>query len=76
MKGTANDGKAPPVVGLESGALPLDPALTAKMRKAQLKTVADVARFAVKNMPDERATEPRRRCLLEYLGLRFEGERR
>jgi cytochrome c len=42
---------APPLVGLDTGALPLDPPATAKHRKTQFKTVADVADFAVKNMP-------------------------
>lgn len=42
---------APPVVGLDNGALPLDPPPNAKHRKTQFKTVADVADFAVKNMP-------------------------
>jgi len=46
-----NDGKAPPVVGLDKGALPLDPPATAKFRKTQFKTVADVADFVVKSMP-------------------------
>lgn len=46
-----NDGKAPPVVGLDKGALPLAPPPTAKMRKTQFKTVADVADFVVKTMP-------------------------
>lgn len=46
-----NDGKAPPVVGLSAGALPLAPAPTAKMRKTQFKTVADVADFVAKTMP-------------------------
>lgn len=48
---SGNDGKAPPVVGLDKGALPLDPAPTAKFRKTQFKTVADVADFVVKSMP-------------------------
>jgi cytochrome c len=47
-------GKAPAVVGLKSGALPLDPPPSAKYRKTQFKTVADVAAFAVKNMPADR----------------------
>jgi cytochrome c len=46
-----NDGKAPPVVGLDQGALPLEPAPTAKFRKTQFKTVGDVADFVVKSMP-------------------------
>jgi len=46
-----NDGKAPPVVGLDKGALPLDPPPTAKFRKTQFKTVGDVADFVVKTMP-------------------------
>jgi len=46
-----NDGKAPPVVGLKAGALPLAPAATAKMRKSQFKTVGDVADFVAKTMP-------------------------
>jgi S-disulfanyl-L-cysteine oxidoreductase SoxD len=46
-----NDGKAPAVVGLKSGALSLDPPATAKYRKTQFRTVADVADFVTKNMP-------------------------
>jgi mono/diheme cytochrome c family protein len=42
---------APPVVGLDKGALPLDPPAGAKYRKTQFKTVADIADFVVKNMP-------------------------
>jgi S-disulfanyl-L-cysteine oxidoreductase SoxD len=44
-------GKAPPVVGLQSGALPLDPPASSKHRTGQFKTVADVASFVVANMP-------------------------
>jgi cytochrome c len=44
-------GKAPPVVGLKTGALPLNPPPNAKYRKTQFKTVADVADFVTKNMP-------------------------
>jgi cytochrome c len=44
-------GKAPPIVGLKSGALPLNPPPTAKLRKTQFRTVADVAGFVMKNMP-------------------------
>lgn len=43
--------KAPRVVGLSEGALPLDPPATAKYRKTQFKTAADVAGFVVQNMP-------------------------
>lgn len=43
--------KAPRVVGLDKGALPLDPAPTAKYRKTQFKTAADVGGFVVKSMP-------------------------
>lgn len=42
---------APAVVGLDKGALPLDPPAGAKFRKTQFKTVADIADFVVKNMP-------------------------
>jgi cytochrome c len=42
---------APRVVGLDKGALPLDPPATSKFRKNRFETVADVATFAVKNMP-------------------------
>jgi len=42
---------APAVVGLDKGALPLAPAPTAKYRKTQFKTVADIAEFVVKTMP-------------------------
>lgn len=44
-------GDAPAVVGLDKGALPLDPPSGAKFRKTQFKTVADIADFVVKNMP-------------------------
>jgi S-disulfanyl-L-cysteine oxidoreductase SoxD len=44
-------GKAPKVVGVKDGALPLDPPATAKYRKTQFKTAADIAGFVVKNMP-------------------------
>ena len=42
---------APKVVGVDKGALPMDPPSTAKARKTQFKTAADVAGFVVKNMP-------------------------
>ena len=41
----------PAVVGLDKGALPLAPASTAKYRKTEFKTVADIADFVVKAMP-------------------------
>lgn len=43
--------KGPPVVGLDRGALPLDPPPTAQYRKSQFKTVMDIAEFVVKAMP-------------------------
>lgn len=46
-----NDGKAPPLIGLKDGALPLDPPAGAKYRKTRFKTVADVADFVVESMP-------------------------
>lgn len=50
--GASGEGaKAPRVVGLNEGALPLDPPATSKARKSQFKTAADVAEFVVKNMP-------------------------
>jgi cytochrome c len=50
--GNSGEGrKAPAVVGLDKGALPLDPPPGAKYRKTQFKTVADIANFVVKNMP-------------------------
>jgi len=51
--GAAGEGKAgaPPVVGLDKGALPLDPPPGAKGRTTQFKTVADIADFVVKAMP-------------------------
>jgi S-disulfanyl-L-cysteine oxidoreductase SoxD len=47
--------KAPRVVGLDEGALPLDPPATRRVRKEQFVTVADVAGFVVANMPPEEA---------------------
>ena len=44
-------GSGPRVVGLKDGALPLDPPAERKFRKSRFVTVADVADFAVKNMP-------------------------
>jgi cytochrome c5 len=44
-------GKAPRLVGVSQGALPLDPPGTAKFRKAQFRTAADIAGFVVKAMP-------------------------
>src|SRR3954470_24956495 len=51
-EGTAD---APAVVGLDKGALPLDPPAKAKYRKTQFKTVADIADFVVKTMPPNKA---------------------
>jgi cytochrome c len=54
--GDAGQGaKAPRVVGLKEGALPLDPPADRKLRKRQFGTVADVAQFAVANMPPKKA---------------------
>jgi mono/diheme cytochrome c family protein len=47
-EGSAN---APAVVGLDKGALPLDPPETRKARKNKFETVADIAGFVTKNMP-------------------------
>jgi cytochrome c len=44
---------APRLVGLSQGALPLNPPATAKYRKTQFKTVADVADFATRTMPPD-----------------------
>jgi mono/diheme cytochrome c family protein len=41
----------PRLVGLDKGALPLYPPPTAKARKTQFKTVADIATFVVTSMP-------------------------
>ena len=50
--GSSGEGtNAPRVVGLDKGALPLDPPADRKYRKTQFKTAADVAGFVVKNMP-------------------------
>lgn len=43
--------KAPRVVGLKEGALPLDPPPDRKYRKNKFVTVSDVADFVVANMP-------------------------
>jgi cytochrome c len=43
--------EAPRVVGVNQGALPLDPPPGAKFRKNQFHTAADIASFVVKNMP-------------------------
>jgi len=46
---------APAVVGLDKGALPLDPPESRQYRKSKFETVADVADFVVKNMPPNKA---------------------
>jgi cytochrome c len=46
--------KAPRVVNLDKGALPLDPPPERQVRKTQFVTVADVARFVVENMPKDK----------------------
>jgi cytochrome c len=43
--------KAPRVVGLKDGALPLEPPPERKFRKTKFITVADVADFVAPNMP-------------------------
>jgi mono/diheme cytochrome c family protein len=43
--------KAPRLVGLKEGALPVEPPADRKFRKSKFVTVADVADFVVKNMP-------------------------
>jgi S-disulfanyl-L-cysteine oxidoreductase SoxD len=48
-------GKAPRLVGLKEGALPLDPPADRQYRKGQFVTVADVATFVVANMPPKKA---------------------
>lgn len=47
--------EAPRLVGLSQGALPLDPPAGRKARTMQFRTVADIAGFAVKNMPPKKA---------------------
>jgi cytochrome c len=47
--------KAPRLVGLAEGALPLDPPASREVRKSQFVTVADVAEFAMANMPPKKA---------------------
>lgn len=44
-------GKAPRVVGVADGALPLDPPSDAQFRKTQFRTAADIAQFVVTSMP-------------------------
>jgi cytochrome c len=46
---------APRLVGLKEGALPLDPPASRKFRKSRFVTVADVAEFAMANMPPKKA---------------------
>lgn len=45
--------KGPSVVGLKEGALPLDPPADRKKRTMQFRTVGDVAKFVIKNMPGD-----------------------
>jgi cytochrome c len=52
--GDAGQGdKGPRVVGLQQGALPLNPPPGAKKRTTQFVTVADVANFVVRFMPGD-----------------------
>jgi len=54
-QGTEN---APAVVGVDKGALPLDPPATRKYRKSQFHTAMDVAQFVVANMPPPSKPKP------------------
>jgi len=56
----------PRVVGLDEGALPLDPPPAAMFRSTQFVTVGDVAAFAAANMP---ADAPASLTLDEYLAI-------
>ena len=58
--------KAPRLVGLEEGALPKTPPATRKVRKDEFVTVADVAKFAVANMPP---SDPGSLSTKEYLAI-------
>jgi len=51
-------GKAPRLVGLKEGALPLDPPATRQFRKTPFVTVGDVATFAVQYMPPKKSGAP------------------
>jgi mono/diheme cytochrome c family protein len=57
--------EAPPVVGLDDGALPLEPRRGA-VRDVDFVTVADVAGFVVENMPP---TDPGGLATDEYLAI-------
>jgi cytochrome c len=58
--------KAPRLVGLDEGALPLDPPAERKVRTEKFVTVADVANFAVANMPGDK---PGSLSTKEYLAV-------
>jgi|RhiMethySRZTD1v2_1073278.scaffolds.fasta_scaffold678195_1 cytochrome c len=47
--------KAPRIVGLKEGALPVEPPPERKFRKTRFVTVGDVADFVVHNMPPNKA---------------------
>jgi mono/diheme cytochrome c family protein len=47
--------KGPRLVGLDKGALPLDPPPERQLRKTKFETVGDVATFVVGNMPPKKA---------------------
>jgi mono/diheme cytochrome c family protein len=53
--GSGEGGKGPRVVGVSQGALPLDPPSSAKARKGQFRTAADIAGFVVQSMPPGQA---------------------
>jgi cytochrome c len=46
---------APRLVGLKEGALPVDPPASRQVRRSRFVTVADVAEFAMANMPPKKA---------------------
>ncbi|MBK7857405.1 MAG: c-type cytochrome [Archangiaceae bacterium] len=49
----AGTDKAPRLIGLSKGALPLNPPDGARKRRGQFITVADVGRFALEKMPND-----------------------
>jgi len=47
--------EAPRLVGLDRGALPVEPPANREVRKSRFVTLGDVAEFAVHNMPPKKA---------------------
>lgn len=68
-------GDGPRLVGLERGALPLDPPASRKVRKTRFRTAGDVADFVLAEMPAKKpeSVTPEEKLTILAFALRANG---